>query len=199
VAPDKLCVTSGSITRLDAARFAVEAPTFRAVTAAPAEARARLRFTYLGQTTTTRALGSGAVRQQLGLKLRAQDPCNLVYVMWRITPDQKLVVSIKRNPGQSTSKECGNRGYANIAPTKTGPLPPLAPNSTHVLSAEVGTGTLVVKVDDVAVWEGALTAEALALDGPIGVRTDNVRIEADLAGPAGGALRPCGAATDDSE
>ena len=161
------------------------APTFRAVTAAPSDPRAELRFTYLGPTATTRALGSGAIRQQLGLKLRAQDPCNLVYVMWRIEPEPKLVVSIKRNPGQRTSRECGNRGYKNIKPTKTGPLPALAPSSSHVLAAEMVGDALVVKVHDVSVWEGALGADALALSGPIGVRTDNVRIEAQLSGPGG--------------
>ena len=33
-------------------------------------------------------------------KLRAEDACNLVYVMWRIEPQSRLVVSVKRNPGQ---------------------------------------------------------------------------------------------------
>ena len=41
----------------------------------------------------------GELRRQFGLKLRAQDACNLVYVMWRIEPASKLVVSIKCRTG----------------------------------------------------------------------------------------------------
>ena len=198
VSADHLCVTSGALTPVGQTRFSVDVPTFRAVTAATSEPHAQLRFTYLGQTSTTRALGSGAVRQQLGLKLRAQDPCNLVYVMWRIDPDQKLVVSIKQNPGQRTSRECGNRGYKNFKPKTSAPLPPLKPSSTHVLRADMTGGDLQVRVDDALVWEGSLGPEAVALEGPIGVRTDNVRIEAELLGPGNGTPRACGA-TDESE
>ncbi len=77
-----------------------------------------VHFTYLGSTGNEARLGSGELRRQFGLKLRAQDACNLVYAMWRIEPESKLVVSIKSNPGQHTSAECGNRGYRNIKPQR---------------------------------------------------------------------------------
>jgi hypothetical protein len=187
-------VTSGAIVPLAGARFSVTAPTFRAVAASPSDARAELRFTYLGPTATTRALGSGALRQQLGLKLRAQDPCNLVYVMWRLDPEQKLVVSVKRNLGERTSRECGNLGYTNVKPRTSAPLPPVAVNASHVLFAEMSDDVLHVFVDDVSVWEGSLGRDAAALAGPVGIRTDNVHLEAELAGAPSGSARPCGAA-----
>jgi hypothetical protein len=48
--------------------------------------RARLSFRLLGTSTTTSTLGSGIVRQQIGLKMLAANPCNLVYVMWHSVP-----------------------------------------------------------------------------------------------------------------
>jgi hypothetical protein len=58
--------------------------------------------------------------------LRAEDACNLVYLMWRIEPESRLVVSVKRNPGQHASAECGNRGYQNVKPRYSAPIPSLA-------------------------------------------------------------------------
>src|SRR4029077_13503182 len=92
-------------------------------------------FTFLGSTGNEARLGSGELRRQFGLKLRAQDACNLVYTMWRIEPESKLVVSVKSNPGQHSSAECGNRGYRNIKPRRSTPAPLLRPGDTHRLSA----------------------------------------------------------------
>src|SRR4051794_14331529 len=61
-------------------------------------ATARLRFRLLGASDDAAPLGSGLVRQQIGLKLRAADPCNLVYVMWRSAPDSRIAIFVKRNP-----------------------------------------------------------------------------------------------------
>ncbi|HEY2511800.1 MAG TPA: hypothetical protein VGI39_13120 [Polyangiaceae bacterium] len=199
VPADRLCVTSGTLAPAGVTRFRVDSPTFRAVTPAAAEPRAQLKFTYAGPTATTRALGSGAIRQQLGLKLRSQDPCNLLYVMWRFEPKQQLVVSIKRNPGLRTSAECGNQGYRNLKPRTEGKLPPITPGASHTLRAESSGETLRVFVDDALVWEGEIGAEALALAGPIGVRSDNVRVEAELSGAPGGSAGACGSGGDEGE
>ena len=180
-------------------RFHVDSPTFRAVTPSSTEPRAQLKFTYSGPTEATRALGSGAVRRQIGLKLRAQDPCNLLYVMWRFEPKEQLVVSIKRNPGMRTSAECGNQGYRNLKARTEGKLPPIAPGASHTLRAESSGETLRVFVDDALAWEGEIGAEALALSGPIGMRSDNVRVEAELAGATLGASGACGAGGDEGE
>jgi hypothetical protein len=172
-------------------RFAVSAPTFRAVSAHLGETHAELRFTYAGPTASTRALGSGAVRQQLGLKLRAQDPCNLLYVMWRLEPEAKLAVQVKRNPGARTSAECKNGGYTTVKPILSAPVPPVTPGSSHVLSAELHSPTLEVKADGVLVWKGDVGADTLAIDGPVGVRSDNVSFEGELWAPIGGARGAC--------
>ncbi|MCA1664388.1 MAG: serine/threonine protein kinase, partial [Myxococcales bacterium] len=113
VAGDALCVTRGRVAAARA-QLSVDEPKLRAVVPASDGNRAELRFVYRGPTTQTALLGSGALRRQLGLKLRAQDGCNLVYVMWRIEPVPGVVVSVKRNSAARTHAECGNRGYRNL-------------------------------------------------------------------------------------
>src|SRR5256885_9993254 len=86
----------------------VSVPKMRAVLPASDGNSAELRFTYFGPSEPEEPLASGLPRRQIGLKLRAQDPCNLVYVMWRIHPEARMVVSVKRNPGKHASRDCGN-------------------------------------------------------------------------------------------
>ena len=183
----QLCVTEGGVASQPSGRLTVATTKFRAVADRRGGSAAELRFTYLGPSADTSALGSGQVREQLGLKLRAEDPCNLVYVMWRIAPEPKLVVSIKQNAGQHTSSECANRGYHNLKPRRAAPVAFLAVDSSHVLAAEIRGEELQVQVDHVTVWEGRLSGTARSWDGPAGVRSDNVRLEFDLYVPAGSA------------
>jgi hypothetical protein len=93
---------------------------------------AEARLTYLGPTSADVPLGSGEMRRRFGLKLRAQNACNLVYAMWSIEPESKLVVSIKSNPGMKTSAQCGNRGYRNIKPKRSAPVPRLKPGDSRL-------------------------------------------------------------------
>src|SRR6185437_11617693 len=104
----------------------------RAVMTTPGEDVAEIQFYYNGNVASPDTLGSGEARNQLGLKLRAQDPCNLVYVMWRLAPENNVVVSVKRNANASQSDACENNGYTNIAPQKSGPVPAVARNSNHL-------------------------------------------------------------------
>ena len=120
--------------------------------------KVEVRFKYLGATENESRLGSGEVRRQFGLKLQAQDPCNLTYVMWRIAPESKLVVSVKTNPGQHTSAECGNRGYKNIRPARSSPVPVLQPGAAHTLHADLNGDALRVLADGAVVWTGNLGA-----------------------------------------
>src|SRR6266851_2815558 len=138
------------------------------------------RFTYLGSTGNEARLDSGELRGQFGLKLRAQDACNLVYAMWRIEPESKLVVSIKTNPLQHTSAECGNRGYRNIKPRRSAPVPALRSGETHTLRAEMNGAEMKVSVDNSLVWQGSVGPDALAFDGPVGIRSDNARLQIEL-------------------
>src|SRR5204863_5582249 len=128
---------------------------------------------------TRAALASGAIRMQLGLKLRAQDSCNLLYVMWRLEPACEVVVQIKHNPGLSTHEQCGARGYATITPTRHVIPPVPARDSDHALAARISGDDLLVWLDHTVVWCGTLPPHARELRGPAGFRTDNV--EVDLA------------------
>src|SRR5580704_18989858 len=163
----KLCVTEGTIEQGSGNRLSVNVPKMRAFVTVRTSQEVEARFTYLGKTPGEKPLGSGEMRRQVGLKLRAQDPCNLVYAMWRIEPKSELVVSLKSNPGQHTSAECGNRGYRNIKPVHSSPVPPLEPDVTHTLRAELKETEMRVY----AVWEGNVGSEGARLDGPVGIRS----------------------------
>src|SRR5271167_4016291 len=96
-----------------------------------------VHFTYLGPTSEVSLLGNGEVRHQFGLKLKAQDICNLVYVMWNFDT-QKMAVSVKLNPGQRSHEECLDRGYINnIKPRVLLPPPAVHVDQPHTLSADL--------------------------------------------------------------
>src|ERR1700733_6375833 len=164
-----LCVTEGAIEELPGRRLSVSVPKMRAYVNAYTQPLAEVRFTYLGSTGNEAPLASGEMRRQFGLKLRAQDACNLVYAMWRIEPESKLVVSVKSNPGQHTSSLCGNRGYRNIKPRYSTPVPALRSGDTHALRAEITGSEMEVFVDNSLVWQGSVGADALDFDGPVGI------------------------------
>jgi hypothetical protein len=142
------CVTEGTIQEAGGDRMSVDVPKMRAYVTTSTSQSAEIRFHYAGPTHKESALGSGQMRRQFGLKLRAQDPCNLVYVIWRIDPESKLVVSVKRNPSEHTSAQCGNRGYTNIKPRKSSAVPRLQPGDSHTLRAELKRQELRVFVDN---------------------------------------------------
>jgi len=175
-----LCVTEGAIEELPAGRLSVTVPKMRAYLNAVTPPFVEAHFTYLGATGNEARLGSGELRRQFGLKLRAQDACNLVYAMWRIEPESKLVVSVKSNPGQHSSAECGNRGYRNIKPQQSKPIPLLRSGDTHDLRVEMSGDKMKVFADNLLVWEGSVGQEAVSFAGPVGVRSDNARLEFEL-------------------
>jgi hypothetical protein len=176
----ELCVTEGTIEKASGDRMAIDVPKMRAYVTNVTEQSIEVRFRYGGPTKKESALASGQMRRQFGLKIRAQDACNLVYAMWRIEPQSKLVVSVKRNPAQHTSAQCGNHGYVNIKPSKTSPVPRLAPGESHTLRAELKKQELRVFIDNHEVWEGDIGADAAQLEGPVGIRSDNAHLEFDL-------------------
>ncbi len=177
-----LCVTEGAIEELPGGRLSVGVPKMRAYVNASTPQFVEAQFTYLGSTGNEARLGSGELRRQFGLKLRAQDACNLVYAMWRIEPESKLVVSVKGNPGQHTSTECGNRGYRNIKPQRSRPVPLLRSGDTHALRAEMNGDQLRVFADNSLVWEGSVGQDAF-FNGPVGIRSDNARLQLELRVP----------------
>jgi hypothetical protein len=175
-----LCVTEGTLEELPAARFAVNVPKMRAYLNVPTLPVVEAQFTYLGATHNDARLGSGELRRQFGLKLRAQDACNLIYVIWRIEPESKLVVSVKSNPGQHSSAQCGNRGYHNIKPRWSTPVPVLRSGDAHNLRAEMNGADLRITADNEVVWHGPVGPEALLFDGPVGIRSDNIRLQIEF-------------------
>jgi len=184
----RLAVTRGAVVELPSGKLAIRDAKVRFVAPGTSNA-ARVAFTYDGPTHAIVPLESGALREQFGLKLRAQDGCNLLYVMWRLRPVNEIVVSTKNNPGLTTSAQCGARGYTNLAPARREALPIVTAGSTHTLGAAIENGQLTVRADGAVVWEGALTAQALANDGPTGVRTDNVVGALELSATPGGPVR----------
>lgn len=177
IAPrDRLSVTRGEVASRPEGRIVVDAPTTRAVARGGTGASAALRFTYLGVTSRTDTLSSGEVRSQVGLKLLAEDGCNLLYVMWRAGERGGVVVQSKRNRGRSTSFECGAEGYRTLASTPLHPSRPLDVGE-HDLRARIDHGRLEVEADGVVVWEGDVSAAIAGLRGPAGLRTDNARVE----------------------
>lgn len=173
VAPDRMCVTHGTMQDGQ-----VTDPTFRAVSTTSAGDAASLTFKMHEWPVETRALRSGDVRHQLGLKLRAADGCNLVYVMWRLDPPRPSIeVQIKKNPGAHNNDECGTEGYARVKPSKRGKIPYASPGEQHTIQAEIHGDDLTAWVDGQLAWFGTLPSDARSLEGPSGVRSDNLAFD----------------------
>jgi hypothetical protein len=175
-----LRVTEGRVLPGPEGTLRIEDPKVRAVGRRATGSTAELRFVYLGPSAEQLPLSSGEMRSQLGLKLRAEDGCNLLYAMWRIAPKPGLVVSLKRNPGMHSSGECGNGGYTNLKPRRGSRVPAFEPGERHALRAEQRGDELRVLVDGAPAWEGTLPPEALSLRGPAGFRSDNGRYDLEL-------------------
>ncbi len=184
---EALDVTLGALQARQGGVVLVESPKMRAVAPGVHADVAELAITWLGPTREEAPLASGELRRQVGLKLRAQDSCNVLYVMWRIAPVPALVVSVKENRGLRRHAECGTRGYRNVKPRWSRPVPRLVAGESHRLRVEAEGPNLRVSVDGTPVWEGRVFDQAPSFDGPVGLRTDNGRFLLKLE--AGGASR----------
>jgi hypothetical protein len=173
----QLCVTNGIIETRDGGWLSIETPSSRAVVPSAVEQVAEIRFKYLGPSASAKPLASGELRRQIGLKLRAQDSCNLLYAMWHIEADSELVVLVKRNPGLQTHAQCGARGYFPVKAVTATTLAKVRPGELHILHAELRDNRLTLTTDGVVVWDGQVPTDVRAFDGPVGLRTDNGRFE----------------------
>lgn len=172
IADTSLCVTKGKLQKSQ-----ITAPTFRAVAPERGGDAAQLQM-IARNAKEQRALASGQLRRQVGLKLRAADACNLVYVMWRLDPKPMLEVSTKVNPGLRNTSECGTSGYTKVKPSyHLAAMPELLDGNKHVLRAEIAGDSLTAWVDDRVAWQGSLPADATMLAGVAGVRSDNLEVE----------------------
>jgi hypothetical protein len=170
VVTNGLCVTKGSLVK----EQDVTVPTFRAVAPETGGDSASLEFVFHGETDKERALGSGQIRRQIGLKLRAQNGCNLVYAMWRLDPKPKLEVSVKLNPGATNHEQCSTGGYTKVKPEQTLALPELRAGDSHTLAAEIKGDELTTWIDGKLAWRGRLPESARTLSGRAGLRSDNL-------------------------
>lgn len=188
IASDTLCVTKGQVDGRS-----VTEPTVRGYARGAGGDAAQLTFVYRGESLETRELAGGDARRQLGLKLRAQDSCNVVYVMWRLDPRPKLDVSVKLNPLAKTHEQCGANGYTKLRPYKKLFVPAFEFGATHTLRAEIVGNELFAWIDGRLLWQGRLPEAARALSGPAGIRSDNVQFDlVELAAPPGeGTPPPC--------
>jgi len=181
-----ICVTKGAI----GPGGAVDVPTFRGVVLGTSGDAGSLDFIYQGRSRGERALASGQIRRQIGLKLRAADGCNLIYVMWRLERRPLLEVSVKINPGARTHAECGARGYTKIQPTAYDGVPDLAVGQRYSISAQITGDELVAWIGDRIAWRGSLPYEARSMIGPAGIRSDNAAYSiVALGAPAGGSTQ----------
>jgi hypothetical protein len=178
-----LCVTNGMITTQDSGWLSIETPSSRAVVPSTFVQTAEIRFRYLGPTVGAKPLASGELRRQIGLKLRAQDSCNVIYAMWHIEAESELVVLVKRNPGMQTHAQCGATGYSSIKPFKAITLEKMQSGALHTLRAELRGDDLTLIVDGVVAWHGQVSTTGL--DGPVGLRTDNGRFEFEYSAVLG--------------
>lgn len=186
VALASLCVTQGRLfARADGQRIGLHDGAVRAVIAGDRSHAAELVFRYQGPSAFAAPLASGELRRQIGLKLHAQDTCNVVYVMWHLEPVPKIAVSVKHNPGAATHRECGDRGYLNVQPQTSTAPPSIERGARHALRVELEGSYLRVTADAVVVWTGRLPGAAATFDGPAGFRTDNGAFEVELRVPGG--------------
>lgn len=186
--PDSLIVTSGEIARVSATRFETSSGALRAQLAGDGPAVAELRFHFRGPTEEATPLASGELRRQIGLKLRAQDGCNVVYAMWHIEPTRGLSISAKINPGEHESSACGDAGYRFLDAREEHEVAVIEADSEHTLRAGISGRDLRVYADGKLSWLGELPAEAFDFDGPAGVRTDNGVFDMEFR--VGDAARP---------
>jgi hypothetical protein len=173
---EDLRVTNGAVVALREGGLEIDTPSSRAVVrtarSGAGDQAAQIRFRYLGPSKADKPLASGELRRQIGLKLRAADSCNVIYVMWHIAPDTGIAVSAKRNAAHSHA-QCGVQGYETIAPQRQAALRPIQPGEVRTLRAELRGRTLTVLADGKLVWQGIIAGELPA--GPPGFRTDNAR------------------------
>jgi len=161
----------------------------RAFVQPPTSPAADVRFTYNGPSVGSAPLGSGQLRRQFGLKLRAQDSCNLIYVMWRIAPRAQLVVSIKRNPGKHTHAQCGTKGYRNLKPDRIDRDPRAA--ARRLASAARGaTGSGLERSGRRRRSMGRQSWRSKSvIRRPVGLRSDNVNVSFEMDATENGGAR----------
>lgn len=147
VRASELRIESGRIEELSSSALALRHPCIRATAGSSRGSEAEIAFVYRGPSRDAEPLASGEVRRQVGLKLRAKNSCNVLYVMWHLAPTSGVYASVKSNPGKSDHSQCGDRGYINLVPHWRRELPAIKEGELHTLLArrvagKASTGSL---------------------------------------------------------
>lgn len=180
--PTDFDVTSGKIEKAPGNRLMVNTGQMHANLKVQTPQNMTLKFTYLGPTAEISRLASGAVVSRFGIKLHAQNYCNAIFVGWNFAPQQRIFVSVRRNPGMTTRAECTDKGNVNnIKPRVFAPPPPVSPNEPHTLTASMDGSKLTVTADGKIVWQRDLGPVVLEFDGPVGLFTDNASLIFDAS------------------
>ncbi len=142
--------------------------------------QANLYFKIIEKMADPKALGSGVIRHQLGIMLRQNNQCNLVYVMIRLGDKPAIAVQEKVNAGQTTHQACENNGYRTIPGKAVDSLPSLQFGKLYRLQARIEGNALEVFFNQELVWRG--NAPQSILSGKqIGFRSDNLVVEYQLS------------------
>lgn len=172
-----LVVTAGPITEpAEPGRLVIDEPITRARARCGGADAARLEFVYHGETARQVPAHGGTVFQQIALQLRTPNPCNVLYVGWRLQPAPELVVQTKWNPDRKC--DCDGVGYRLVARR---PLPVYQQGESHSLAARLATfedgwHEVICRVDGVEVLRATVDPARLATaDCRTGFRTDNGR------------------------
>ena len=187
-----ICLSAGEAHRQDG-RLLIEAPITRAVVPNADGDRGGVEVELLGLTPKQVPAASGRVLQQVGLRLRMQDACNGIYVMWPLGDSPRIRVMVKHNEGQSRFAECGARGYKIMRPETASDIAPLTVGQPRRLEAALRDDELTVMVDGRIGWKGHVSTDATRLPGYAGFRTDNARVRLSWIGPL-----PSGSASDNA-
>jgi hypothetical protein len=161
-------VTNGSITVKDNTIY-VDSDTSRISFPESTGEGIYIKARYEGPSSGTVPFASGAVVEQVGVKLREVNTCNLLYIMRRLKPASNITIQTKENPGLSTHNECGANGYTTIAQI---PIPENYPGDEITLSAKLYGDTLVVWCNGQKVFSGVINFK---YSGNTGIRTDNIK------------------------
>ncbi|MEZ0391398.1 MAG: Ig domain-containing protein [Pseudobdellovibrionaceae bacterium] len=172
-----ICATNGQVQTNSAESIEVTTATSRSVVTTPTEQKIRIDFTYLAPINDPAANPNG--HRQIGLKLRAANSCNVLYVMWPVAGGP-LKVTLKRNDGMKNHSECGPEGYTNLTPSLSKTVSALQIGRKYRLQAEYENETLNVYASGVKAWSGMIENQDIPFQGPVGVRTDGGKFTFDI-------------------
>ena len=177
------CITNGHINAIADDWLSITSPSVRMVDPLSNTQNVAIKFRYIAHSDDIKPLASGELRRQIGLKLLAEDDCNLLYVMWHIRPDSAISVSVKHNTGAKTHAECHADGYETLAPYFKYALPAIQSGEEHQLSARIDDAQLSVFADTQLVWRGDIGRYIQGMHGHVGLRSDNAQFEVKFLTP----------------